>query len=215
MLNSQNYLKAGNPTTPVTELRELLRDNSSRVRQRLACNPNTPADVLEQLSADEDLEVRIHVARNPAAPPAVLNKLAYDENIYVRFGVAACAEVERDTLELLAADDNPYVAHQAARTLEGIDLEEALAEIGWEYMHGETERLGELLVYAKLLSEEQVREFLRHSIESNTPLGRTLVQSRAIPRNTVVVALDLQLLIRRDAMEPDVAISVLQKKGRL
>jgi len=215
MSNSKNYIKAGNPTTPVSELRMLLRDNSARVRQRLACNPNTPLDVLAELSRDEDLEVRIHVARNPQIPVELLKQLATDENIYVRFGVAACAEAQRETLEQLARDDNPYVAHQAIRTLEGIALEEALKEIGWEYVHGETQRLGELLVLAKLLSEEQVREFLRHSVESSTPLGRTLVQSRAIPRNTVVIALDLQLLIRRDAMEPEVAISVLQKKGRL
>jgi hypothetical protein len=129
--------------------------------------------------------------------------------------VAACNEVPGEILEVLSLDDNPYVAHQAIRTLEGIALEEALAEIGWEYVHGETERLGEMLVLAELLSEEQVREFLRHSLESNTPLGRTLVQSRVIPRNTVVIALDLQLLVRRDAMEPHVAINVLQKKGRL
>lgn len=215
MLNSKNYLKAGNPTTPVSELRALLRDNNSRVRQRLACNPNTPADVLEALASDHDLEVRIHLARNPLAPGDLIKQLACDENIYVRFGVAACNEVPQEILEVLSLDDNPYVAHQAIRTLEGIQLEEALAEIGWEYVHGETQRLGEMLVLAELLSEEQVREFLRHSAEANMPLGRTLVQSRVIPRNTVVVALDLQLLIRRDAMEPGVAISVLQKKGRL
>lgn len=215
MSDPKNYLKAGNPTTPVSELRALLGDNNSRVRQRLACNPATPFDALEALAMDADLDVRVHVARNPAASSALRKQLANDENIYVRFGVAACAEVQRETLEILARDENPYVAHQAVRTLEGIALEEALAEISWEYVPGETERLGELLVKAKILSEDQVREFLRLSAESKIPLGKTLVQSRAIPRNTVVIALDLQLLIRRDAMEPDVAISVLQKRGHL
>src|SRR5262249_41773047 len=103
-------------------------------------------------------------------------------------------------------DDNPYVRDHARRSLEGLFLEKALKEVGFVQRPGEKERLGDLLIAAGVLTEEQVFELLRISQERSIPLGHALVESRTVTRSVVVAALKAQDAVREDKMSHDDAI---------
>ncbi len=193
----ENYIRAGNPETPVDELRTLLKDGDSSVRRRLAENPRTPEDVLVELAQDENPDVRCAVADHEGAPRTVLEKLAHDENVQVRYAVAGQYTLPVDLLEeLSASDDNPYVRDHARRSLEGIFLEQALKEAGFVPNSGAKERLGDLLIDAGVLTNEQVQELLRIAKERQMPLGHALVESRSVTRSVVIAALKAQYAVR-------------------
>lgn len=209
----ENYLKAGNPETPVTELRKLFAERDHKVRRRLAENPCTPQDMLRQLSTDDNPEVRIAVAENPQVLRDVLERLVRDESVYVRFALSGHYSLPMDLLEFLASEDeNPYVQDHASRTLEGLFLEKALADAGFVHIDGgEHDKLGELLVEAGILTNEQIGELLRIAREREIPLGRALVQTRALPRAVVVAALKTQQQMRDSEISRDQAVSGLRK----
>lgn len=204
---SDNYIRAGNPDTPVNELRSLLGDRSASVRRRLAENPRTPDDVLLKLAEDEDPEVRCAVAEHDRAPRTVLEKLANDANVQVRYAVSGQYTLPVDLLESLSdSDDNPYVRDHARRTLEGIFLERALKEAGFIAHPGEKEKLGDILADAGVLTVERIQELLRIAKEREMPLGHALVESRCVPRSVVVAALKAQAAVREGSMSHQEAI---------
>jgi len=204
---SENYIRAGNPETPLEELRSLLHDSDSPVRRRLAENPRTPADILLCLASDQDLDVRCAVAEHLNTPRTVLEKLVRDENVQVRYAVAGQYTLPGDLLEELARDDeNPYVRDHARRTLEGIYLEQALKDAGFVPRPGEKDKLGDLLTLAGILSAEQSDELVRIAGERKIPLGHILVESRCVARPVVVAALKAQDAVREGSMSHDEAI---------
>jgi hypothetical protein len=214
MAISHNYIKAGNDNLSAAESFLLAKDDSPHVRRRLAENPLTPMEVLIRLADDADQEVRIAVGCNAATPTHVLEKLANDDSIHVRFGLAGDPNLLPSVLNVLAQDDNPYVMHQALKTLEGIALENMLQEAGFVQEPGETERLGELLVAAGLIDHKQLDHFLLIARKTERPLGRVLVQSKILPRATIVAALNCQLMIRRNRVPVQNAIEELKETAK-
>ena len=207
----ENYLKAGNPETPVAELRKLFSERDHKVRRRLAENPGTPDDLLSDLSADQNPEVRIAVAEHPQVRRTILEQLVADESVYVRFALAGQYSLPLDLLEYLAnEDENPYVCDHASRTLEGLFLEKSLNEAGFVHVPGETEKLGELLVESGVLSADHVDELLKIAREREIPLGRAIVQTRALARSIVVAALKAQVKIRDGGFPREQAIAELK-----
>jgi hypothetical protein len=203
----ENYIKAGNPDTSETELRALLADGDAAVRRRLAENPRIPDDVLLKLAEDADPDVRCAVAEHERAPRAVLERLSNDENVQVRYAVSGQYSLPVDLLEqLCCSDDNPYVRDHARRTLEGIFLEQALKDAGFVALAGAKERLGEILVDAGVLKQEQAQELVRIASERGIPLGHALVESRCVARSVVVAALKAQRAVRDGEMQYQDAI---------
>lgn len=203
----ENYLKAGNPETPVETLRSLILDADASVRRRLAENPRTPEDLLMQLSRDENPDVRCAVAENETAPRVVLDELSKDECVQVRYALAGHYTLPIDLLENFAeSDENPYVKDHARRTLEGIFLEQALREAGFVPRAGETDKLGELLKDSEVLTAEHVEELLRISKERQIPLGHAVVESRCVARSVVVAALKSQRAVRDGKLSHEDAI---------
>lgn len=210
MTPEREYLKAGDPQTSLDELKVLVSGNSARVRRRVAENSNTPQELLEILAADEDQEVRIAVATNPLTPYWLVERLAADASIHVRFEMAEDPNLPPSVIQALAEDENPYVRDQARRTLDGLALEAALREAGFRREAGNCEKLGELLVHAGLLQLDQVDECLRMAREARLPLGRIIAQMKVLPRSTVVVALGLQSMIRREQISVEEAVCRLR-----
>lgn len=212
-----NYIKAGSPDTSEIELRALLADRNAAVRRRLAENPRTPDDVLLKLADDEHPEVRCAVAEHDRAPRTVMERLSNDANVQVRYAVAGQYSLPVDLLELLCcSDENPYVRDHARRTLEGIFLEQALKEAGFIALAGEKEKLGEILVDAEVLTQDQVQELVRISRERKMPLGHALVESRCVARSVVVAALKAQLAVRHGQMQyTDAIFTVKHVLGKL
>lgn len=96
---------AGNAALTASEMPQLVRDSSQRVRRALARN-RAAGSVLPELANDRDDFVRSTVAKNPAATPELLRSLASDEFHAVRAGVASNPNTPRDVLEHLVDDPN-------------------------------------------------------------------------------------------------------------
>lgn len=211
----ESYIRAGNPTTPVEELRELIREASARIKQRLAGNPSTPSDLLERLATDDDPEVRVAVGRNQNTPIEMRERLAADESPQVRFGMAGDNEIPLPILHQLAVDDNAYVQDRAKRTLEGLALEDALKAASFVHYDGEEGRLGEILEKTGLLTATQVEDILQISKQNGLPLGRTIAQLRVLSRPIIVMALEAQVKIRKRESSLDDAVVELRAKLRM
>lgn len=211
----ESYIRAGNPQTPVDELREMIQKASARIKQRLAGNPSTPSDLLERLARDEDPEVRVAVGRNHNTPNDMRERLAADESAQVRFGLAGDPDIPLPMLHQLAVDDNAYVADRAQRTLEGLALEEALKAASFVHYGGEEGRLGEILESAGLLTATQVEDILQISRQNGLPLGRTIAQLRILSRPIIVMALEAQVRIRKRETTLEAAVADLRTKLRM
>jgi hypothetical protein len=76
---------ASNPSTPVSLLEALAKDEDSSVRWSVAENPSTPLplkiSLLEALAKDKNEDVRRSVAENPSTPASVLEALALEPDI--------------------------------------------------------------------------------------------------------------------------------------
>ncbi len=113
----EKYIRAGNPNTPIEELRELAIDEVDNVRRRVGENQRTPVDVLLVLSIDDNPEVRIAVAENTTTPAHVIEKLILDDNVDVRYSLAENCTLPVEVISRLIEDPNPYVSHRAQQTL--------------------------------------------------------------------------------------------------
>lgn len=120
-----DYLKAGNPETPKSELALLAHNNNDKIRMRVAENNNTSPEVLQYLAQDNSTDVRLAVATNSSVPQELIYILSRDPDPSVRHGIAEDPHMPYDVLRKLADDDNPYVSCRARKTLEALDVIES------------------------------------------------------------------------------------------
>ncbi|MBS2010321.1 MAG: hypothetical protein JST01_24940 [Cyanobacteria bacterium SZAS TMP-1] len=113
----EDYVRAGSPDTPVTDLRKLAKSSDVAVRRRVAENDGTPADALELLAHDSKPEVRIAVGLSRFAPENIVTQLVKDEQDDVRYWLSSAGYLPLKLLEQLSVDSNPYVADRAQHTL--------------------------------------------------------------------------------------------------
>jgi hypothetical protein len=93
---------------------------------------------------------------------------------------------------------------------QGITLDEALSLLRWvRDKKVVTNRLGELLVEADILSEAELEGYLDRSKDSGLPLGRFLSSIGVVPESLIMAALNMQMLIREGKVERDAAIRAL------
>lgn len=106
---------------------------------------------------------------------------------------------------------NTETAVTALRTLarENCTLDEALVKLGIQ-QGGQTNKLGELLIEAGLVTKEQLESSLLHGKTSGLPLGRVLVVTGIISEQLLASALNAQILIRDKRVEREQAISSLK-----
>ena len=79
---------------------------------------------------------------------------------------------------------------------EEITLEQALSDLRLKVRANATNRLGELLVEAGIVNPEEIQDYLVRSKESGLPLGRFLSSIGAVPESLIMIALNVQFLIR-------------------
>lgn len=98
---------------------------------------------------------------------------------------------------------------------EGVTLEQALRTLGWVNKRAaSTAKLGEFLVMAELVTEEQLREALRTSQETGLPLGRILVLTQTLSDELLTAALTAQVLVRDNKITKEEAIQGLTSARR-
>lgn len=118
MMNlNTNYLLAGSPEIPMTELLRLSFHPDENVRRRIADRKRITHNLLEALAADSCPEVRSAVAANPQTSLSVLLMLVVDPSDDVRFSMAENHKLPKFILDVLARDSNPYVQWRAHVTL--------------------------------------------------------------------------------------------------
>ncbi|MBX9939742.1 MAG: hypothetical protein K2Y32_10835 [Candidatus Obscuribacterales bacterium] len=106
------------------------------------------------------------------------------------------------------------IAVSALRTLhrESISLDEALQKlsVNLNQSGNSTNKLGELLIEAGILTKAQLDDALAHGKSSGLPLGRVLVVTNIISEQLLASALNAQILIRDKRVEREQAISSLR-----
>lgn len=84
------------------------------------------------------------------------------------------------------------------------DYDESLAK------KARTGKLGELLVEAGIINEEQLSNAMEQSVNTGMPLGRVLVLNRAIPSEALQGVLDIQVKLRDEMMTREEALLALR-----
>lgn len=98
---------------------------------------------------------------------------------------------------------------------EGTSLDEALKRLGWVSARKQpTARLGEILLGAELVSQEQLNDALRTSHETGLPLGRVLVLTQAVSDEILSAALTAQVLVRDEKISLEQATQGLKSAKR-
>lgn len=194
-----DYILAGAEEITLKQANTLGQSPCDRVRRRLAANPSCPASVLHKLADDSHVEVRAAVGLNPAADEILLNRLVEDSCLTVRFYLAGNHRLGAQRLKQLMQDSNPYVAEQALATYEIFLLEEQLALLKLTAKEKKP-LLGQLLIAAGLLTDEELLRALKICSKRGMPLGNVLVAKRILPRYILVEALVIQNQIGQNSL---------------
>ncbi len=189
----------------------LARHSSSRIRAVLAASDKTPPDVLRLLARDQDTSVKMATALNPTCPLDVLESLSVDSDWSIRLGLATQLDVSEEILRALLAHRNPYLAAQSLHALNAIDLERKVEELHISCRPAANHKLGELLVDAKKLGAEQLSHTLDLARLHGLRLGRVLLQAGIVSSATIVEALRLQSLLRRNEIDLIDATNILSQ----
>jgi hypothetical protein len=205
-----DYFRAGNPATPPSELEAMAYEASKSIRVRLAENPSSSLGLLLQLATDSEVDVRVALTENSAAPEWLKAVLAKDESVTVRFALAEDCNTPIDVLKILLEDENPYVVHIAQQTIESVELEIALQEVGFVAELGDCYKLGVMLTMSGLLTDKQIYELLQFATEADIPLGQAVARKRVLPKKVVSKALTLQSRLRRKEITEMAMVEMLK-----
>ncbi len=107
----------------------------------------------------------------------------------------------------------PLTAGEALRRVfsRNISVERAMAEMGLlRSPSSERLRLGEFLVIAGAISQEQLQEAVKLSVMNNALIGRMLQINHAIDQRTLHNALRCQFMLREALLTEEQAVSLLQ-----
>lgn len=104
-------------------------------------------------------------------------------------------------------------AIQAAKLLtnKGMSLQEALSQVGWASSEEvKSNKLGELLLGASFVSQDELEEALSRSFSTGVPFGRLLVLSGTLSEQLLAAALNAQILLRDGKISREQAVEGLK-----
>ncbi len=91
------------------------------------------------------------------------------------------------------------------------DIDEALYRCGWNpAVTDEVTQIGELLLQANFISQEQLDQALVQQVKTRLPLGRILVLSGVLSESLLTTAVNAQILVRDKKLEKFQAIEALK-----
>ena len=107
-------------------------------------------------------------------------------------------------------------AHKALQTVkkEEISLDQALAKLNVQIEDTSINKLGDLLISANFVSEDQLEKALTESSSTGLPFGRMLVLQGFITESQLAAALNAQILVRDKHITRDQAIQGLKQARR-
>lgn len=198
----------GSSSLTEADILRLSEANAVSVRAAIAANPHTSSKILAKLACDPSQLVRLAVATNTATPDHIVKKLELDSEPEATIRVNEL-DLAPEILIALMQHKNPYIRAQAKITWEGRKFEQLLLELGLKPCAGTEYRLGELLVEARFIEQNEADEALAFSKASNIPLGRTLLQTNSVTAAAITTTLRIQHLLRQGSIEPDEGIKQL------
>lgn len=143
------------------------------------------------------------------------------ERVLVMLGLVTTETVEAAVRAHLLVRDRVITAEAAAKAIGvvasyRVDLDRALEHIGSAPAKKTVvNQLGEVLVLAQLLSQEQLVEALKTSQHLNLPLGRILVLKNILTEQVVEAALNALILMRDGQIDRAQAILAMKAVGKL
>ncbi|MEZ4543172.1 MAG: hypothetical protein R3C24_04645 [Cyanobacteriota/Melainabacteria group bacterium] len=94
---------------------------------------------------------------------------------------------------------------------DSVSLDQALADLGWtDTSTTLSNKLGELIVEAEILTEDSLKEGLAQADQSGFPLGRVLVSMGLMTEQLLASALNAQILVRDGKISREQAIQGLR-----
>lgn len=94
---------------------------------------------------------------------------------------------------------------------EHISLDDALKQVGYKKQGNRpTNKLGELLLDAGIVTSDQLNQSLTRSYESGLPMGRILVQLGILSQSSLASALNTQVLVRDGKITKEQGIASLK-----
>lgn len=124
----------------------------------------------------------------------------------LRATIRAQSMLKDELITMDIASKAIWIAHT-----EGCSFDRALLKTGWaaDSLEVSRNRLGELLVNAGVITQQQLDGALALTEGTALPLGRVLLATGALAETTLNVALDLQRELREGAIERDRALERL------
>ncbi len=157
-------------------------------------NEEVVLDVLEVCLLDQKMMGAVLLERNIVTPKILEAALKLQDSV--------------DTRAL-----TPLTAGEALRRVfsRNISVDRAMAEMGLlRSPSAERLRLGEFLVIAGAISQEQLQEAVKLSVMNNALIGKMLQINHAIDQRTLHNALRCQFMLREGTLSEEQAVSLLQ-----
>jgi hypothetical protein len=107
----------------------------------------------------------------------------------------------------------PMAGSEALRRIQsrGITAERAIVEMGlWRSSPAERMKIGEFLVLAGAITQDQLQDAIRLSTSNNALIGKILLMSNVLDKRTLHNALRCQFFMREGALTEEQAVSLLQ-----
>ncbi len=95
---------------------------------------------------------------------------------------------------------------------QALSIDDALYQCGWiPPDQGEPLPLGQLLVDAKIIADDQLEAALKQQEKVNLPLGRVLVLSGVIPEALLTAGINAQIMVRDKKLDRNQAVEALKE----
>jgi hypothetical protein len=161
--------------------------------------------VRSQILTEGKLHQRLDLARQLGLP---LGQILIQSNDLSKEALMNCIHVQSLALEgLITLETAVQIVRDMHKKEVSLDEAIALAGLGDQHL---THRLGELLLAADCISEENLAWALLTSGELGVPLGHVLIQTGVVAPDIVGIALTTQRQIRMKIMSVEEAVERLQ-----
>lgn len=156
-----------------------------------------------QILRARDLTDAIKIAKITSLPVGrILIMSSYVGDREFQAAVQAQSLVRDSILPLSAAIEALCLMARSELT-----FEQCLNEVGWaRAKDATTNKLGEMLLDAQIITKEQLESSIRTSEATGLPLGRVLVSLGALTDETLTTALNAQVMVRDSKIDREQAI---------
>ncbi len=155
----------------------------------------------------EQLNIQLQVAKTIGQP---LGQILLRSGLVTKYQLICAVQVQSMILDKILDIESGSNALKLV-CVEGLDLSDACAKVGFQKDKTWTCKLGELLVGAGILTPRQLLDSIATSFQSSVPLGQTLVRGKTVRPEVIAAGLNLQKQVRSGLTTLEEAIASLRK----